>query len=261
MSYIIAFVQLTASGPTYPVECFRTDMKVGDAVLVEFPNRPITPASVVQVRYLNWNCSAKVRCKVTEATKDDDGEWSLRNCPLVVGLTTRESLIIELKRRGWVSLRPSRMHRAPLTNSNTTASANILLRTNGVDLQILSAKRASLPRPFSLNQESVTEGDFVRHHLAHTTFNLFEGILRFANSFMADEGNYERFFKSVGASDKRTDELKEEAKRQRIGRADGELDNAMSDYYATVSDGSGDPVYMSDGMWLGDDGRLHDWGR
>jgi hypothetical protein len=263
MSYIVAFVQFSTRGDVYPVECFRTDISVGDAVLVQIPERRLASATVVQVRNLSWKCVGQIRGKISEAVQDQDGYWSLGACPTVVGQATNEVFIAELKRRGWIPLKLGNVHMAALTNSNGTGSANILVRRNGIDLQILPARRESVPRPFSLSQESVSEGRFVRHYFSHTTFNLYEGILRFASSFMADEGNYDRFFKSVGSSDRRTEEQKHETenrRRLRTESSDGEADG-MAEYYDMMSDGSGGPIYAGDGIWVGPGGSMHDWGR
>jgi hypothetical protein len=100
----------------------------------------------------------------------------------------------------------------------------------------------------------------VHHSLAHTTFNLFEGVLRFARSFISDGGDYDRYFKPVGSSDRRTEKLKEAAAARRKARVEREA-NGPSDYYEMVSDGSGAAVYGGDGMWIGPGGSLHDWGR
>jgi hypothetical protein len=260
MSYIIAFVEYSPGGDVYPVECLRTDVDVGDAVIVHQPNRRLTPATVVQIRYLSWNCGGQIKGKVSEAEQGEDGFWSLRNCPSVVGLVTNDAFVAELKLQGWVPLKRGHIHMAALTNSNQTLSANILVRRNGIDLQILPTKRNALPRPFELSQESITEGRVVRHHFAHTTFNLYEGILRFATSFMSDDGNYDRFFTSVGSSDRRTEKQKQDAEVRRRTPVEREPDG-LSDYYDMVSDGSGEPVYGGDGMWIGAGGSLHDWGR
>lgn len=260
MSYIIAFVQFSEQGDTYPVECFRTDVNVGDAVLVQLPKRPLTPATVVQVRFLSWKCAGHIKGKVSEAVQENDGYWALRNSPAVVGLATNEVFIAALKLRAWVPMKRGHVHMAALTNNNESASANILVRRNGIDLQILPARRSGSPRPFELTQESVTEGRLVRHYFSHTTFNLYEGVLRFAGSFTANEGNYDRFFKSVGSSDRRTEEQKQEAAEGKRSRAEGEA-NGMSDYYDMVSDGSGQPIYGGDGIWIGPGGSMHDWGR
>jgi len=140
MSYTIAFVKFSPTGDEYPVECFRTDVRVGDSVLVQLPKRRLTPATVVKIDYLSWKCVGQIRGKVSEAAQDVDGYWSLRNCPAVVGLATNEVFIAELKGRGWVPLKRGHVHIAALTNSNQTSSANILVRRNGIDLQILPAR-------------------------------------------------------------------------------------------------------------------------
>ncbi len=38
-------------------------------------------------------------------------------------------------------------------------------------------------------------------------------------------------------------------------------DTSLRDIYDAISDGSGEPVYLSDGVWLDSGGRTHDWGR
>lgn len=38
-------------------------------------------------------------------------------------------------------------------------------------------------------------------------------------------------------------------------------DTSLHDIYDAISDGSGEPVYLSDGVWLDSGGRTHDWGR
>lgn len=260
MSYIIAFVQFSTLGNIYPVECFRTDLAVGDSVLVQLPKRRLTPAKIVQICYLSWKCAGQIKGKLSESVRGEDGYWLLRNSPAIVGVATNEVFITELKQRGWIPLKRSHIHMAALTNSNKTASANILVRRNGIDLQILPSRRNSTPRPFGLIQESFSEGRTVRHHFSHTTFNLYEGILRFADSFMSDEDNYDRFFQSVGRSDRRTEKQKQESENRRRLRSEREPD-AMGDYYDMVSDGSGEPVYFGDGIWVGAGGSMHDWGR
>jgi hypothetical protein len=258
MSYIIAFVQFSSQGDVYPVECFRTDVAVGDAVLVQLPKRQLTPAKVVEVGYLSWKCAGQIRAKMSEARQSDDGYWSLRDAPGVVGLATNKVFIAELRRRGWVPLKRKNIHMAALTNSNTTASANILVRRNGIDLHILAVKRDRLPRPFDSSQEGFREGRVVRHYFSQTGFNLYEGILRFAESFMSDEGNYDRFFNSVGSSDRRTEKLRQESEARRKSGSQRDTEDGLSDYYGMMSDGTGGSVYAGDGMWIGSGGRLHE---
>ena len=203
MSYIDAVVRFTDPGSTYPVDCFRADISAGDQVLVQLRNHGLKRATVVQLRYSNWNCTGRIVGKVSEAVLREDGSWDVGNAPSVVGLATNEAFVAELERLGWVPLKPGHVHAAALTNSNQTASANILMRKNGIDLHILPSRRSAMPQRFGQDQDSLAEGRVVRHHFAHTTFNLYEGILRFAASFMSDEGDYDRFFKAVGVAKRR----------------------------------------------------------
>jgi hypothetical protein len=260
MSYLIAFVQFSTTGEIYPVECFRTDIIAGDVVLVQIPQRALTTATVAKTGYLNWNCSGQLKCKISEATQNQDGTWAIQKLPTAVSMVTSEAAISELKRLGWVSLHSSKTYMAALTNSNNTASGNILFRRNGVDFQIIHEKRFTLPHPFTLKQESTTVGRFVRHYLSHTTFNLYEGVLRFASSFISNEDDYDRFFKTTGSSDKRTVELKKETAQRRRQNSNAESGDVMSQYFNDYSDGSGNPVYLGDGMWVGSGGSLHDLG-
>ena len=227
MSYIIAFVQFTPTGEIYPVECLRTDIEVGDEVLVQLlltdlevalarlrdeleakkgiahrPDRHVKRATVAMLAYLNWNCSGQIRAKVSEAVLEEDGYWTIHDVPAVVGFATNGVFVSELERLGWVPLKCRQTYRFGLTQSNQTASANILVRKNGIDLQMLPASRTALPQPLELPQESLTEGRVVRHFFAQTTFNLYEWVLQFAASFRADEGNYDRYFQPVGSKDK-----------------------------------------------------------
>lgn len=260
MSYIIAFVKFTDLGAAYPVECLRTDIAVGDDVLIQLPKRPLTRAVVTELAYLNWNCSGRIRSKVVEASRESDGVWHVNSAPSTVGLATAEALAIELKSLGWINLKPKQIYRVALSYSNSTQSANILLRKNGVDFQILTRREDSNLRPYKQAQESFHDGLTVMHYLAHTNFNLYEGALRFARSFMNNEGTYDRYFKSVGESDKRTARLKLESEARKRN-LEYERSQGLGDYYDMMSDGSGEGVYLSDGMWLGPGGRLYDDGR
>lgn len=81
--------------------------------------------------------------------------------------------------------------------SNQRETSQILFRKNGVDLLILPERIATLPAPGSVVHIRISEGQLVRHFLSGTTFNLYEGIYRFARSFTREENNYARFFQAV----------------------------------------------------------------
>jgi hypothetical protein len=229
MSYIVAFIQLSERGDIYPVQCLRTDVAAGDEVLVQMAEKPVVVARVTDVAYLSWKCKGQIKGKVSEAQQREDGTWALRDCPSVVGLATNGVFVTQLKLRGWVPLKSTSIHSDALTYSNEAESANILLRQNGIDLQILSKRRA-MPKPLVLPKDVISDSRFVRHYFSHTTFNLYEGILRFAESFMASEGNYDRFFTSVGRRDRRSEALKKASVKRQHAKSDGGSDDWRSDW-------------------------------
>ena len=254
MSYIIAFVKFTDSEEKYPVGCFRTDLKIGDSVVVRLADRRLRPAVVEKLQYLNWTSTAYIECTISEASQESDGTLNLpTGSPLHFGLATHQALARSLKGSGWIPLKHYlRTYMIIFSLSNETQTANILLRKNGVDLQILADRHELKPAPMSVYEIPLTQGQVVRHYLAHTTFNLFEGIHRFATAFASNDGNYDRFLTSVGSKDKRTPEQKAKSRLKR---------NEMQDIYGAVSDGSGGPAYLGDGVWMTSGGGMHDWGR
>jgi hypothetical protein len=139
--------------------------------------------------------------------------------------------------------------------ANSSNVAYIFVRKNGIDIQMLPRPDNQIVKPYSMHEISFSEGKMVQHCLAHTTFNLFEGVLRFSKSFIENEADLERYFIPQGRSDKRTEELKREAREKRASR------DEMLDIYDACSGGDGGPAYLGDGMWISSDGRLHDWGR
>lgn len=247
MSYIVAFVKFSERGQAYPVDCLRTDLVVGDTVLVRMGDRRVTQGSVMDLRYLNWECKGLVLCKVSEGVMGNDGELSPpTNAPIQVGLASRQHLHRHLVDAGWKPIAPpSRIYRNALTVTNQAHKAQILLRKNGVDLELWDVT----PDPKQLADGAQFPGyRSVHHHLPQTTFNLFEGIARFSASFLRNEGNYDRYFKPVGTLDRRTAEMK----ARRAASASDEMD----DIYSAASDGSGGPAYLGDGIWIGSGGNL-----
>lgn len=213
MSYIVAFVRLPGTSKEYPVSCFRTDIKPEDAVIVELFGGRFEIGRVSAVKYLDWDCKARVVCKVGEGEITSRGVQFAPGAPRSVGIISGEMLIARLRERGWTPYHSLvTTYRMVLAFNNEIQTARILVRRHGVDFQVLPDLQAIPP---ALSQASVatTEGRFVQHFLAHTTFNLYEGAIRFAEAFERNEGNYDRFFVSVGERDRRTVEQKAEAAR------------------------------------------------
>ena len=202
MSYIIAFVKFFNLNEEYPVECFRTDIKPADNVIVELSDRRLATATVVALKYLNWDCKSKIICKAGEGTASDGGVNLVQGTPRKIGLVSADCLIALLRERGWTPFRYTKTYRTVLAYNNEVQTGRIWLRKNGVDFQVLSDVQP-MPRAFSKPSLSIMDGRFVRHYLSHTTFNLFEGAVRFAEAFERNEGAYDRFFVSVGQGDRR----------------------------------------------------------
>uniref|UniRef100_E6XLQ0 Uncharacterized protein n=1 Tax=Shewanella putrefaciens (strain 200) TaxID=399804 RepID=E6XLQ0_SHEP2 len=257
MSYIIAFISFEDSTKEFPVQCFRTDIKQGDKVIARRADGKLRPAIIRDLKYLNWDCNGRIECKADEIEHRSDGEIILpKGSPLAYGISTPDVFIKELKSHGWVPVKSKRrQYRTVLGFANSANVAYIFVRKNGVDIQMLPRTDNQIVKPYSMHEISFNEGKMVQHFLAHTTFNLFEGILRFSKSFIENEADLERYFIPQGRSDKRTEELKQQARERQASR------NEMLDIYDACSDGNGGPAYLGDGMWISSDGGLHDWGR
>lgn len=226
MSYIVAFVSALDSRKEFPVQCFRTDLVEGDEVVIRRGDGQLARATVVQLKYLNWECKGQIECRVSEACLEADRNIVLpKGAPLVYGASTHGALIEALRALGWISMKSKqRMYRAILANTNTTSTSYIFVRKNGIDIQFLPHADNSPIMPFSLYERSLSEGTVVRHSLAHTTFNLFEGILRYSSSFLNNEADLDRYFVPQGSKDKRTDELRAQSKNRGQSKDDGGID-------------------------------------
>ncbi|MGW7233007.1 hypothetical protein ACWGIE_07430 [Pseudomonas fulva] len=257
MSYIVALVKFLDSTKIFPVECFRTDLASNDQVIVRLGSGELRHALVVQKKYLNWDCKGRVECKVSEASESRIGEIILpRGCPVIAGVATPTVFVSAARSMGWIPQKPSqRMYKNVLAKVNEASTAYIFIRRNGIDIKVVGSVADEGLRPYGLCNCSLSEGRVVRHSLAHTTFNLFEGILRFCKSFDGNEADLDRYFVAVGESDKRTEELKAISKARKSQRSE------MQDIYDACSDGSGGPAYIGDGVWISSSGRLADLGR
>jgi hypothetical protein len=244
MSYIIAFVTFSNLTEEYPVECFRTDIKPADNVIVELNDGRLATATVVALKYLNWDCKSRIICKAGEGKVSDGGVNLVQGTPRKIGLVSGDCLIALLQERGWTPFRYTKTYRMVLAYNNEVQTGRIWLRKNGVDFQVLSDLQP-VPRAFSRPPLTTMDGRFVRHYLSHTTFNLFEGAIRFAEAFERNEGAYDRFFVSVGQGDRRI-----------ADNGDPKQLSSVADCGLRDSDGGSDD--WSDGMHDWCDG-MHSW--
>lgn len=257
MSYIIALVKFLDSDQPFPVECFRTDLAAHDQIVVRLGNGQLRYALVVAIKYLNWDCKGRIECKASESSENHLGDIVLPyGSPINMGITTHAAFVFAAKGLGWIPLKPSqRTYRNVLGSTNETSTAYVFVRRNGIDIKISEKVSKELLKPYSLCQCSLSDGITVRHSLSHTSFNLFEGILRFCRSFTANGRDLERYFVPVGSSDKRTEELKAMSVARKSQHSE------MQDIYDACSDGGGGPAYLGDGMWITSTGRIEDQGR
>lgn len=257
MSYIIAFVSFSKPEQAFPVNCYRTDLNVGDEVIIRRSDGVLRMAAISKIQYLNWECRGRLECKKAEAVITEDGEIILPKIPKAYfGISTSEIFAQSLKRQGWAPLKAKhKMYKAIFAFKNKNSVAYILSRKNGIDIQIVPKKDSVPIKPYSYFESSLSKGKVVRHALAHTTFNLFEGVLRFASSFQNNEKNLDRYFVPQGSTDKRNDQLKLQAREIEYAR------NEMLDIYEACSGGGDGPAYMGDGLWVSSNGRVNDWGR
>lgn len=235
MSYIIAFVSYPMSENAFPVDCLRTDLKAGENVVVRRPDGTLRVATIQRIEYLNWDCKGRIECKASDITRDETGNIQLpRELRRVYGMTTSEIFVRELLSLGWISVKPNRkMYRVVLCKSNKSDLAYIYVRRNGIDLQILQGEHQKKIIPERGHPESLDVGRVVRHALSHTTFNLFEGIVRFSKSFSNNEVDLDRFFVRQGSSDKRNEKLLREAEKRKAEiRSRGSLWTAQDEYDA-----------------------------
>lgn len=249
MSYIIAHVELDKSGKTYPVNCLRTDIGVGDEVVVKMKSGQLKWARVNDINYLNWSCQNTIECMAREANFTREGIILPPGESLSVqGLARPYELAINLFKSGWLPRRAaSKMYRMAYSAVNQTQTALILMRKNGIDVQIIEGLLAEEAKPNSVLSISRTDGPFIGQPLHGSLHNVFERTASFAEAFLQNAPHLEDMITPLQT----TKVLPSPPARGRSG---------ADDLYSALG-GSGDPVYLSDGVWLTSDGGSHDWGR
>lgn len=249
MSYIIAHVAFDKSGNKYPVNCLRTDIVTGDAVVVKMRNGILKWAQVDDINYLNWDCQNTIECLANEAQFTADGIILLpRESLSMKGLGDSDELAALLFQLGWVPrLTASKMYRKAYSASNQTKTALILMRKNGIDVQLIDDLPAEKVKPNSLLTLSRTHGPFFQQPYRGSLHNILERTASFAEAFLRDAPRIEDMIIPLSS----TKVLPSPPPRRRSDE---------DDLYSALG-GSGEPVYLSDGVWLTSGGGVHDWGR
>ena len=237
-------------GTDYPFNYLRSDILPGDGVLVKRDDGQVRQGVVSRITYLDWDCSGFVACKTSEAEMGPHGLVIPPGYPIVKGLVDIRTMADHLRAQGWTPLKTSNIWKIAYALQSGADRANILLRRRGVDLQILPGWTHPLPPSMGAIDTSPSQGRIVRHFLSQTTFNLYEGVARFAEAFENGAGDYDRFFRPVGSRKRRTPELMDRIGQDRSGSFDRDLYEALG--------GDGGPVYLGDGLSIGASGSWHD---
>lgn len=251
MSYIIAHVAFDRSDRTYPVNCFRTDIIVGDDVVVRMKDGALKGAHVADLNYLNWECRHAIECLAREAYFTRSGILVPPGVPLSVrGMARPLDLVMHLNRIGWIRRRPAnKAYRVAFTATNGRRTGLILLRKNGVDVQILHGLPDEEMKRDSVLSTSRLKSPFFEQGFYGSQQNVLKRIAAFAEAFLRDDPGLEEMVVALWTA-------KKLPSRPRDIRATEDKDDLYS-----IFGGTGDPVYMGDGIWLTAGGGAHDWGR
>ncbi|MBJ6125387.1 hypothetical protein [Microvirga splendida] len=244
MSYIIAYVAFEGSEAQYPVCCLRTDVKVGDAVVVRMVTRggALKWASVRSVEFLNWDCQNGIECLASEAQFGPDGIILPPNSPITKGIWRPEEVHAHLYRTGWIPRKPKgTVARIAYTHTNTSRTANIFFRKNGADIQMLPREAGRNVMPNSPISYAPSVGEFVRNDLSHNKVNGLEQIIAFSDAFRENRSDYTKYMSFFGTG----------RKDHRIpGPGERSFEGTMYDLLG----GSGGNVYLGDGLSLSPSG-------
>jgi len=105
----------------------------------------------------------------------------------VKGLSRPYELAVRLFNLGWVPRRAaSKMYRMAYSATNQTQTALILMRKNGVDVQIIGGRHVDETKPNSVLSIRRTDGPFFAQTLHGSLNNVFERTAAFGEAFLLD---------------------------------------------------------------------------
>jgi len=205
MSYIVAFVNFKESSKSlYPFDCTRDDLVPGDKVIVRTKDQRLSVAFVNKLEYLGWNCGAEILCKLSERSKNTDGNYIIpKGAPYKKGYALSNTLVNILDLERWEKMTPvSKTYSLAMGKKNQTQTAFILFRKNGIDIQLHDSKNYKVKKGGSWTI-STTEGRVVPNHYARTNKNLLQWIESFATDFDNNKKNLDKYFIPQGSKDNR----------------------------------------------------------
>lgn len=247
MSVLIAFVRFKNSEQSYPVNCHRVDLGPGDEVYVKMPaQRVYKLATIERVAYQGWACVNTIVGRRDEASRDAQVGWCIVPGPNARFTTIVDDVGNRLRARGWKGAPTVASNfRYALWNVGRRSTAFILIRARGLNFVL----RDSTQSPELVGRKvrvSATEGRCVSHWYNGASENINDLALAFAQAFDADAGAdaaaLDRFFVPQGGAPSRPP------------RRRGEGEDELASIYDAISDGSGGPAYLGDGLSLGPGG-------
>lgn len=234
MSYIIAHVAFGETSQSYPVNCERTDVRVGDEVVVRVHEQGLKWAKIVDLNYLNWNCRNSIECLASEAEFSTTG-ITVADAFKVNGLSNFQQLAVSLFQKGWTPrIAANRSYRKAYSATNVSQTCLILMRKNGIDVQVIEALPNSKIAANSRLSTSQKDGPFYCQTFHGSLNNIFERIDVFATAFLDGRA----------APDKMLREQKAEKVLPKPPQ------RPLNDDLYSALGGSGEAIYLSDGVWL-----------
>lgn len=195
MSYRVAHVRFAQDGPTYPVNCYRSDLGPGDVVIIGMPDRDPTHkvAEVDRVEFLNWRCKNTILCKRSEYRRNSDGGYHIERETKSQVVETIEQLLDELRNAGWHDFHNvSNVYRHVLFKRVETSVAAIGIRRNGIDFQVLDELAQELHR-FPQGSRNL-----VRHNFYESKRDLLEFSKEFAINAFRPIDELTTYFEPLG---------------------------------------------------------------
>lgn len=255
MSYIIAHVAFKEHGRSYPVNCLRTDIKIGDNVIVKIKNQLLKKAQVVDVNYLNWSCQNTIECLVDESYIAENG--IIHPCQKgssIKGLARSDDLAISLYKSGWIPRRSSiKKYKSAYSFTNDTQTALILMYDDGIDVQIIDNLSGKDALPNSLLTINKNIAPIIRQNFHGSRFNILERTNSFAKGFLRNKNEIAHKIAPLNTE-------KKLPVRPRRRNTSSDWDD-LGDLYSALGGSDGQPVYLSDGLWVTPSGGIRDWGR
>lgn len=265
----IAYVRFTAQGTAYVARCDREDIGVGAEVEVLMQtgtlHQTIKTGIVTAISYERWSCRCIVTNLRSEVTYSFDRQMRLSrhirpdDVEAAQAVAThhattdnlcRDELVARLQQLGFKTFEPRTVSwMCALIASNRTQTLYILFGRRSVDFKLYDTVREThLDDRGRLHTDG---GTFVRNWYAESAINIHSLILTIAESFCNDEAIASHHLCDHGIS------WGEQKRRYKASLPQTAADEMRALYDVMAAD-DGEPVYLSDGVWLHADGSMHD---